>query len=612
MAGMLGARVMVSMQSGLWTTPAWSFIADAAGAALLVLALPLLRKPLPKLLFLGLGAIALHAAGEHAATHGTYFRLAHIGNTADATFVSSSVITPQLLWLPFYFVFLWALLWLFEHRTTRLQFRTRTRLLAGAAIVLVYGMATPSLTLPANNVLTATLTQVPITVWRMALRPPAGSPAEESTELPEEVPPDFFQLARGENVAVTPRPNVLVLLVEGLSAAHLPGVAAYHGFEPVGDLPEVQQTLAGYDFRVYRNMLSMQRQTNRGTYILLCGEYPRVVTDTPKMSEVAAGEAQPRCLPELLAESGYYSLYLQAAPLEFMDKGRFMERIGFNEVRGEDAFGDPDSFEGWGPDDEIYYPEVGARLQALDERVRPWFAVTPNVGTHHPYSGVEDEDYEVVNGDDDAPLGAGDRQETRQRAFATMADELSDLLRSLDEADILDNTLVIIASDETGAFLRRGDTAGVLDGNFGMLAVRPPRELALSRFLERDALVAHMDVPITILDVAGAEAAENMIGRSLLVQEQRRRGLLLGDTYAGRTFFIREDGKLLACDEALLQCESWRFDPQRVFGSLEPSSAAAFLDLEDRRSLVERAAVVQPGSTDPDGRSVDIEEPLAE
>jgi hypothetical protein len=53
--------------------------------------------------------------------------------------------------------------------------------------------------------------------------------------------------------------------------------------------------------------------------------------------------------------------------------------------------------------------------------------------------------------------------------------------------------------------------------------------------------------------------------------------------------FLRESGELLACDEALIHCNTWQFEPGRLFGSLEPQPQPPSLDYATRRQLVTRA-----------------------
>ena len=153
---------------------------------------------------------------------------------------------------------------------------------------------------------------------------------------------------------------------------------------------------------------------------------------------------------------------------------------------------------------------------------------------------------------------------------------------------------MIVASDEAGGFRRHGGRELVLDHNFGMLAVRPPDRGPRPSLADRDAIVAQVDIPVTILDLLGLSERGNMVGRSLLAAGRNGpRGLLFGDTYRARSYFLYEDGRLTDCDETLVRCRQWRFEPDRLFGSLRPADTEPPLTLEDRTALSADASVIR-------------------
>lgn len=172
-----------------------------------------------------------------------------------------------------------------------------------------------------------------------------------------------------------------------------------------------------------------------------------------------------------------------------------------------------------------------------------------------------------------------------------MADTLGHFLNRLDKEGILDNTLVLVTSDESGGFIREDHESLPLNSNIGMLAIRPPNTDNLDHYAPDTALVAQLDVPISILDAAGYGAsAGGMIGTSLLALDQNQsRDIMLADTYTGMKYFLRNGGNLMACTELMTRCSSWSFDPQRLFGSLTETQQAPFLTLEERLALVENA-----------------------
>lgn len=595
-------RAVLLVHSGLLMSPIWSVAGDMVGAFVLALLLCQLQGVWTRRALILALALAFYSCGNHLATHGTLVRLAHAGHATDPVFLSSSVLDLQLLLFPLYLALCWLLSYTQRRFAPIMRLSVSRSVLAGAVVLLVYAPSVPSLTMPSVNVVASLLAQAP-GVFSSA-PPPRGR--DDITPVVVEDRHDFFnQQVRGDPPDL--QPNILLIMVEGLSAAYLPSVASYHGLEPAVALPTLDDALTNGGFRVYRNMLSMQRKTDRGTYPLLCGEYPRLVTQQSKMTEIALGAESPNCLPELLAHRGYRTGYLQAAPLEFMHKDSFMPGIGFDRVDGARYFAPIEEIEGWGPPDDVFYQGAMQWLQAIDGGMGPWFATMLNVGTHHPFPEATDgadsaNADEADANDNDSPsiLAPSERQAQRQAAFDTLSRSLIEFLQALRGSGMLERTLVVITSDESGGHLRRQQEAQPLDNNAGFLAIRPPSALSLVEFADRDTIVASLDIPLTLLDLVGGQIQERMIGRSLLVRNGRPRDLLLGDTYAGHTLFLLEAGELMACNESLVNCQSWTFEPGRLFGSLTPGENPPTLEPDYRRHLVERAGIIgKPTPSDP-------------
>ncbi|RUA22379.1 hypothetical protein DSL92_06285 [Billgrantia gudaonensis] len=66
----------------------------------------------------------------------------------------------------------------------------------------------------------------------------------------------------------------------------------------------------------FHRFLTQQRQTNRGTYSVLCGDIPKLVISIPRMSAIANHGNRPATYRP--HEAGYNSW--QAAPLSFMQR----------------------------------------------------------------------------------------------------------------------------------------------------------------------------------------------------------------------------------------------------------------------------------------------------
>jgi uncharacterized sulfatase len=91
--------------------------------------------------------------------------------------------------------------------------------------------------------------------------------------------------------------------------------------------------------------------------------------------------------------------------------------------------------------------------------------------------------------------------------------QLGKMLRLLEEAGELENTLVVVASDNGMAFPRAKANCYEY-GTHVPLAVRWPARVSGSRVVED--LVSYVDLAPTFLEAAGLEPPANMIGKSLL------------------------------------------------------------------------------------------------
>ncbi|KPQ30272.1 MAG: phosphoglycerol transferase [Marinobacter excellens HL-55] len=592
---LLIARGLLIAQSGVVPSLQGTLGGDIAGAFILAVLLQLSGGILRGILITLLGC-ALYVAGMHLGTHGTLFKLAFASKGMDTTFITGSLLNLYLLTLPGYLVLAWLL-----HRLHRQWIPVSNRqpalLLAGTVLVIItYSLSFPSLTTPANNVVASTLAQIPGAI----LNPVGTAIGDETAEISEPLKSrtNFFHQEVG-NQAHTSRPNVLLILIEGLSGGYLPSVSEYHNLTPAVSLDTLEATFDEFGFRIYKNMLSMERQTDRGTYTLVCGRYPDLRRPSEKLQSVASSSVTPDCLPEKLRDQGYNTAYWQAAPIEYMNKDAFMSQAGYDDVTGANTFIEGEESDGWGPPDPEFFNNIAQRLRQMDEQEAPWFVTSLNVGTHHPFKIGEQAEQELASeqlASDADTLTLPQAQTPRRNAMRVMAQSLDRLLADLEQAGVLDNTLVIVSSDESGGFIRDDHESLPLNSNLGVLAIRPPSKAYLDQLAPDNRIVTQLDIPITILDVTGhGDKAGRMIGRSLLTTDiAKSRDIMLADTYTGMKYFLRETGTLLACTELMTRCSTWSFDPERLFGSLQEVEGDPFLTIEERFALTESATLQTP------------------
>jgi hypothetical protein len=364
------------------------------------------------------------------------------------------------------------------------------------------------------------------------------------------------------------------VMFEGVSGAFIEPIATANERRSVRmSMPELSRVAR--DHVVFTSFIAHQRQTNRGEYAVLCGDLPRLVSAEAKMSELAVRSdtgGGKRCLPAALAEAGYATVYLQAAPMTFMLKDRFMPSIGFQRAIGDAYFENAYSRNKWGVDDRAFLQQSLRMIEELREAERPWFLTLLTAGTHHPTNIPAD----VLQS------GGLDR---RWIAFRYLDAAIGEFVAELEARGVLDDTLVLLTSDESQG-LRGGldDKQIRLSQNWGFLVAMLPGGTRLSV----DAPQAQFDIALSTLDWLGlADYARGFSGRSVFRRYAQPRALAFGNTYYNRVGGLSADGQLLLCDEEMQRCNRAVTEDHRPFKSgLHPLPAGSAEDLAFLRRLV--------------------------
>ena len=143
----------------------------------------------------------------------------------------------------------------------------------------------------------------------------------------------------------------------------------------------------------YKQFIVPSIITLNGTYALHCGHYPSIsvnhYTSSRFLAKKNSAEMQP-CLPTMLKDHGYNTLYMQAVNLGYSRKNTLLKHMGFEHSLGKRQLQNNDrKVPGWGLSDQSFYKKVFKKVDALSKQDRPWFISTLNVGTHHPYKVPE-------------------------------------------------------------------------------------------------------------------------------------------------------------------------------------------------------------------------------
>jgi hypothetical protein len=369
------------------------------------------------------------------------------------------------------------------------------------------------------------------------------------------------------------RPNIVLVMIEGASGASLPSVAAEAGIESAAPMPKLDALAKNH--LLFSNVVAHQRQTNRGEYAILCGDYPKLSSDQSKMTEQVYGQSR-RCLPAALRDEGYATAYMQAAPLGFMLKDQFMKKAGFEELVGDSSFERSYARTDWGVDDQAFFEQAVERIFALHASEQPFFVTLLTVGTHHPFTLPST----------DAREGPQDR---RARAFLWADDALHGFIEALETHGVLEDTIVIITSDESAGLVETSSVAeriAAQSWSFALVMLPTPKPERI------DELVGHVDVALSVTDVLGfVDELSPFIGRSWFRRYDSPRKLFAGNTYLRRVL-MWEPETILICDEGFRDCKRHG----RVKGSpFHPRRRGRPATPRERRILEEVARLSRSG-----------------
>ncbi len=302
--------------------------------------------------------------------------------------------------------------------------------------------------------------------------------------------PSPFRVSTSFQPSSSQRPmNVLMIVMESVGAGRLQLYGA-----SCKDSPEMVR-LAGHGL-VFDRIYAAQSYTSAAMPALFCSLYPEhgrlnVLRLSPDIGVPG--------LADVLAGHGYRTAFMHEGQLSFDDQLVFVESHGFQEVFFRDL--DPD------------VARDSALVQIAEKWIKadsdkPFVLAIWTQDAHHPYLSASGDDYHT-----------GDPQLNRYLNAVHSTDALiAQLVHSLDEMKIADNTIVAITGDHGEAFgehgqLVHGFTAYDEELHVPLVLVNPrifPRQLHVT------SMGRQIDVAPTLLGLLGYGAPESWQGTDLL------------------------------------------------------------------------------------------------
>lgn len=352
--------------------------------------------------------------------------------------------------------------------------------------------------------------------------------------------------------------NVLIVVLEGASGIYYPEIREKMGV-PEGPFQMTSMAEATRTAMLIPDFVSHSHQTIRGLYAIHCGDISKLSYETPKGFELQVNPARAaECLPARLNQSGWDTHFLQGAPLQFMNKDKVMPAMGFQNVHGLEWFADRKEKEFiWGTTDEDFFQGARNYVHKLQQQKKPWLLSLLTVATHQPF---------------DAPEEMAEKYGSRKIASVARLDEAAArFVNSLREDGVLENTLVVVISDES-----HGYEGADWYGSWGYAAILAPGQVNLPRL--KDGTFGLMDVEASILDYLDLPMPPSIIGRSFFRDYASPREMV--SYTSGKLRWQTADNRLYECsvDGACYVSESAKIlKPQREKARLDTGDSATRL-----------------------------------
>jgi hypothetical protein len=294
----------------------------------------------------------------------------------------------------------------------------------------------------------------------------------------------------------------------------------------------------------YDNFVSLQRQSNRGLYASLCGDYPNYLGHEAKADILVSGMMARQCLPSVLANHGFNTLFMQSTDPGFLQIDKFSAKAGFQRTLGDGDFPNAYYRNGWGVDDRTLFQQAIRQMEGLSQNRKPWFITLFTAGTHHPY------------------MVPGVAMPSMEQALRYLDDSLAEFFQKAAEKGFMQNTLFLISSDESDHW---GDSGleGELSENHAPLIVISPQAHAP---LKNDGLFTQMDLMLSLCDYFGLDT-NGMAGRSIFRFYETGRNIVFGNIYTSLLYGYYAQGVLYRYSKIADEWRAYRLDPGRLFDS---------------------------------------------
>lgn len=281
--------------------------------------------------------------------------------------------------------------------------------------------------------------------------------------------------------------NIVIILQESLGTRYVGGLGGLPLTPNIDELIKEGWNLS--------NLYATGTRSVRGIEAIVTGFSP-----SPSRSVVKLSKSQHDffSIASFLQEKGYHTQFIYGGESHFDNMKSFFLGNGFEEIKDLATFDHPKFIGSWGASDEDLFNQADIELSRLSSREQPFFSLIFTASNHSPYDFPEG-CTELYN----SPAA------TRENAVKYADCALGKFVRKAKTASYWKNTIFLVIADHDS----RISSASVFPiEHFKIPAIIFGENIAPR---QDQRLSSQLDIPPTLLSLAGVEGFHPMIGHDL-------------------------------------------------------------------------------------------------
>lgn len=301
--------------------------------------------------------------------------------------------------------------------------------------------------------------------------------------------------------------NVLTVVLESVRADMLGYYGSRYGLTPNLDAFATENIAARY---FYAN----SNYTMKGETAIWCGIFDH--NARPPISKYSSDISDLNCLPQVLRNNGYRTLYFHGNSGQFYSRRDFLPLVGFDSLNfyaDEHEVSDSDKV-GWGVADTIVYDQVLKKLGDLPSD-QPFYASVMTLSSHYPFS------WNWEGGGSKSPHSGGfsadELYENYKDAIRYEDRAFGEFLAKFKASKLARNTILVVTADHgVWVFPDEPEEATLREERFFRIPFfmyHPD----VSTHRQIDMISSQIDIAPTLLKLLGISSPEaGLVGKDIL------------------------------------------------------------------------------------------------